>query len=186
MSGPLESFIQYVISESYKGPEQIKLGSFSYSKPDTFSKIFTEGRVSTYDEPEFIERKFPRVSPEEYSELRSLGLLEDSKIDHISVKKFRFTYDIIVMWTETGADNIIFIPKSAKMEFEVSVWNEETDTDESQLITVVDDDIGDRFEWDSWNGPMVPIEPTSVDIFMNKSFDPKQFRYDFMLGEYDR
>lgn len=182
----LESFREYVIlTESYKGPDQVNLSSINYTKPEVFSKTFTTSSVSVYDEPKFIEKEVPGLKPEEFTELMNLGILNAAEIEHIDVKSLNLTYDIIMMWTYTGADDIIFIPKSAKIEFEVSIWDENSSTSETKLITVTDDNIGDRFEWDSWRGPGRPFEPTAIEISMNDSFEPNGFYYDFTIGAKD-
>lgn len=182
MSKALESFTTYVITESYKGPEQLRrIGLSANEKPQVFTKTFKS--ASAYDHPEFMESDSSGLSPEESDELKSMGFANSNEIEYLSIPRFKLTYDIMPMWDDTGITGILFIPKKASMRFEIETWDEEKDESITTYFDSVDDNIGDRFEWDFAREPF-PLEPTSVEVHMNNSFDPSKFSYEFTIGEW--
>jgi hypothetical protein len=50
-------------------------------------------------------------------------------------------------------------------------------------IEIIDDNIGDRFEWGDARLPF-PIEPTSIEVNMHESFDSSKFSYEFTIGDW--
>ena len=87
------------------------------------------------------------------------------------------------MWDKSGSENMLFIPKKITMTLEVETWDEAKDDTVTTYIEVVDDNIGDRFEWDDAREPF-PIEPTSIEVNMHESFDSSKFSYEFTIGDW--
>jgi hypothetical protein len=183
MTKAIESFKSYLITESYKGPDQLRLAQYQYRKPETFKKTFERSGVSLYDEPETMDKEDSVVSKEDDARLKELGLIDNVKIEYMSAHKLELEYDIIMVWDTVGVETMLFIPKRLRLVVDVETWDEIKDTSISTFIEIIDDNIGDRFEWDDSRQPF-PIEPTSIDIHMNKSFDASQFKYEFTIGEW--
>ena len=183
MTKALESFKSYLIEESNKGPDQLKWAQYSYPKPEILTKAFESGKVSIYDHPKVMENDNPGMSPEEDSELRSMGFASTSEIEYVSARNAKLEYDIIPMWDKSGIENMLFIPKKITMTLEVETWDEAKDDTVTTYIEVVDDNIGDRFEWDDARQPF-PIEPTSIEVNMHESFDSSKFSYEFTIGDW--
>jgi hypothetical protein len=183
MTKAIQSFKTYIITESYKGPEQLRLAQNLYQKPEIFKKEFDERKASLYDWPESMDGDVAGLSKEEHAQLKSIGLGNSIEIENMEVRNLELEYDMIVDWTVVGIDQIIFIPKRIKLTIEVlgrSDYNEDKIT---KVIEIIDDNIGDRFEWDISLSPF-PIEPTGVEIHMFESFDSSEFRYEFWIGEW--
>lgn len=183
MAKAIESFKSYLITESHKGVEQLKWAQYSYRKPEILKKTFDRANVSLYDHPETIDDENPGISKEEQAELRAMGFANATEVEYMSAHKLEVEYDIIMMWDDSGVENMLFIPKRMKLVVEVETWDESNDTSISTYIEMIDDNIGERFEWDDAKQPF-PIEPSGVDIHMNKSFDPSQFWYEFTIGDW--
>jgi hypothetical protein len=183
MTKALESFKSYLIEESNKGPDQLRLAQYQYQKPEIFKKTFESRGVSLYDYPDTIDNDDPGISKEDQAELRAMGFASAAEIEYVSAHKLELEYDIIMVWDAAGVETMAFIPKRLKLVIDVETWNEDKDDTVSTFIEILDDNIGDRFEWDDTKQPF-PIEPTSVDIYMNKSFDTSQFKYEFTIGEW--
>ena len=183
MAKALESFKSYLIAESNKGPEQIRLAQYSFKKPEILVKEFTNRDVSLYDMPSKLENDDSGLSQEDTKELRAMGLFDDLEIEYMSVESLKLEYDMIPMWDTAGIENMLFIPKKMKMTVDVETWDESKNTGVHTYIEIVDDNIGDRFEWDSAKQHF-PIEPTSIEINMHDSFDASKFSYEFTLGEW--
>lgn len=183
MAKALESFKSYLIAESNKGPEQLRLAQYSFKKPEILVKEFTSRDVSIYDMPRELEHDSPGLSPEEASGLSAIGLSNVSEVEAMSVESLKLEYDMIPMWDTAGIENMLFIPKKMKMTVDVETWDESKNTGVNTYIEIVDDNIGDRFEWDSAKQHF-PIEPTSIEITMHDSFDASKFSYEFTLGEW--
>jgi hypothetical protein len=181
MAKAIESFKAYVITESYKGPEQLRLAQNLYQKPEIFKKEFDERKASLYDWPESMDEDDYGLSKEENELLNELGLGNSIEIENMEVRNLELEYDMIVDWTFVGIDQIIFIPKRIKLTIEVSGIVDYNKEEITKVIEIIDDNIGDRFEWDISQSPF-PIEPTGVEIHMNDSFDVSQFRYEFWIG----
>lgn len=183
MTKAIESFKSYLITESYKGPDQLRLAQYQYRKPEIFKKTLDRSGVSLYDYPETMDKEDSAMSKEDETRLKELGLSNIVEIEYMSAHKLELEYDIIMVWDPVGVETMLFIPKRLRLVVEVETWNEIKDETVSTFIEIIDDNIGDRFEWDDAKQPF-PIEPTSVEIHMNKSFDPSQFRYEFTIGEW--
>jgi hypothetical protein len=110
-------------------------------------------------------------------------LVNSTEIEYVAGRNLELEYDMIADWTSIGIDRIIFIPKRMKLVIEVETWNEVKNETVTKTIEIIDDNIGDRFEWDVTR-QFFPFEPTSVDIHMNESFDASQFKYEFTIGEW--
>lgn len=188
MAKALESFKQYVMNEAHKGERDLRLSQYSYEKPKIFSKSFSKedrssGQIATNDEPTFIENTETGLSKEEAEELKGLGFSNESEIDYMSVKKVDLVYDIVIVWDAVGVETMLFLPKKITMVFEVDVYDQENDRNITSYVEVVDDNIGSRYEWDDAKRSF-PIEPTGIEINMNRSFDPSEFYYEFTIGEW--
>jgi len=183
MTKAIESFKSYLITESNKGPDQLKWAQYTYRKPEILKKTFDRANVGLYDNPKTIDNENPGISKEEQAELKAMGFANETEIEYVSANKLEVEYDIIMMWDAAGVENMLFIPKRMKLAIEVETWDESNDTTISTHFEMVDDNIGDRFEWDDAKRPF-PIEPTGVGIHMNHSFDPSQFWYDFTIGNW--
>lgn len=183
MTKATESFKSYLINESYKGPDQLRLSQYQYRKPETFKKTFERSAVSLYDEPETLENDDPGIPKEEQDELRAMGFTSAAEIEYMSAHKMELEYDMIMVWDDSGVQTMLFIPKRMKLVIDVETWDEVKDTSVSTFIEIVDDNIEDRFEWDHAKQPF-PIEPTSIDIYMDRSFDASKFKYEFTIGEW--
>jgi hypothetical protein len=183
MEKAIESFKSYLITESYKGPEQLRLAQNLYQRPEIFKTEFDYRGINLYDNPDTIDDKDTGMSEEDHAQLKAIGLVNSTEIEYLSGRKLELEYDMIVDWTSVGIDRIIFIPKRMKLVIEVETWNEVKNETVTTTIEIIDDNIGDRFEWD-FTRQYFPIEPTSVEIHMNESFDTSQFRYEFMIGEW--
>jgi hypothetical protein len=183
MAKAIESFKAYVITESYKGPEQLRLAQNLYQKPEIFKKEFDERKASLYDWPESMDGDVAGLSKEENELLNELGLGNSIEIENMEVRNLELEYDMIVDWTAVGIDRIIFIPKRIKLTIEVLGRSDYNKDEITKVIEIIDDNIGDRFEWDVTR-QCFPIEPTGVEIHMNDSFDASQFRYEFTIGEW--
>jgi hypothetical protein len=181
MSKATESFRSYLITESYKGPDQLKWSQYQYRKPEIFKKTFERSEVSLYDNPDTIDNEDPGISKEEQAELRAMGFASATEIEYVSAHKLELEYDIIIVWDDSGVQTMLFIPKRMKLVIDIETWDEVNDESVNTFIEMIDDNIGDRFEWDNAKQHF-PIEPTSVEIHMNKSFDASQFSYEFTIG----
>lgn len=183
MTKALESFKSYLIEESNKGPTQLKWAQYSYPKPEILTKTFESSNVSIYDHPKAMENDSSGISPEEDNELRSMGFASTSEIEYVSARNAKLEYDIIPMWDVSGIRNMIFIPKKITMSIEVETWDEAKDDTVTTYFEIIDDNIGDRFEWDDAREPF-PIEPTSIEVNMHESFDSSKFSYEFTIGDW--
>ena len=183
MTKALESFKSYLIEESNKGPTQLKWAQYSYPKPEILTKTFESSNVSIYDHPKAMENDSSGISPEEDNELRSMGFASTSEIEYVSARNAKLEYDIIPMWDVSGIRNTIFIPKKITMSIEVETWDEAKDDTVTTYFEIIDDNIGDRFEWDDAREPF-PIEPTSIEVNMHESFDSSKFSYEFTIGDW--
>jgi hypothetical protein len=183
MAKAIESFKAYVITESYKGPEQLRLAQNLYQKPKIFKNEFDWHRTSLYDMPDSMDGDSPGLSKEEQAQLKAIGLVNSIDIENMEVRNLELEYDMIVDWTAVGIDRIIFIPKRIKLTIEVLGRSDYNKDEITKVIEIIDDNIGDRFEWDVAR-QCFPIEPTGVEIHMNDSFDASQFRYEFTIGEW--
>ena len=183
MTKALESFKSYLIEESNKGPTQLKWAQYSYPKPEILTKTFESSNVSIYDHPKAMENDSSGISPEEDNELRSMGFASTSELEYVSARNAKLEYDIIPMWDVSGIRNMIFIPKKITMSIEVETWDEAKDDTVTTYFEIIDDNIGDRFEWDDAREPF-PIEPTSIEVNMHESFDSSKFSYEFTIGDW--
>jgi len=184
MAKALESFKSYLIAESNKGPEQIRLAQYSFKKPEIFKKEFDNRTASLYDMPEQMDDDSPGLSKEENDQLKLIGLGNSRDIESMSVESLELEYDMIPIWDTAGIENMLFIPKKMKMRVDVETWDESKNTGVNTYIEIVDDNIGDRFEWEALPKNPFPIEPYGVEIHMNNSFDSSKFRYEFWIGEW--
>ena len=183
MEKAIQSFKTYVIAESYKGPQQLEYAQYAWPKPEIFKKEFDNRKVSLYDWPEQMDDDSPGLSKEEHDQLKLIGLGNSLDIEFMSVSNLELEYDMVAMWNEFGIEGMVFIPKKMKMTVDVETWDESKNTGVHTYIEIVDDNIGDRFEWDA-SQKSFPIEPTGVEIHMNDSFDSSKFRYEFWIGEW--
>ena len=183
MAKALESFKSYLIEESNKGPTQLRWAQSSYPKPEILTKTFESSNVSIYDHPKAMENDSSGISPEEDTELRSMGFASTSEIEYVSARNAKLEYDIIPMWDVSGIRDMLFIPKKITMTLEVETWDEAKDDTVTTYFEIIDDNIGERFEWDDARQPF-PIEPTSIEVNMHESFDSSKFSYEFTIGEW--
>jgi len=183
MAKAIESFKSYLITESYKGPEQLRLAQNLYQRPEIFKTEFDYRGINLYDNPDTIDDENSEMSKDDHDQLKAIGLVNSTEIEYVAGRNLELEYDMIVDWTSVGIDRIIFIPKRMKLVIEVETWNEVKDETVTTTIEIIDDNIGDRFEWDVAR-QCFPIEPTSVEIHMNGSFDASQFKYEFTIGEW--
>lgn len=187
MSKATENFKSFIINEYWnggrKGSEQAGVLSEDWTKPEVLRVKLTSRGVSLYDEPEQAGGAGSDISPEELTQLQSLGLDTSSKIESWDTDYCIVEYDIVPLWTRTGIQELAVLPKKIEFAGGYTVWNEEKQEEDWIDFKFVDDQIGIRYRWDDAKY-MFPFEITSLDIRMNRSFDHTKFTYEFTVGNW--
>jgi hypothetical protein len=173
--------------------ESIRMGSdgrFTWEENDrVFVKKLEYINIDTYDEPKtfppevlaYIKDKYP-----DQDRLTELGLSGGIKLEGFRPEQCIVSYLIEPVFGRYGLEELDVVVLKVVMKFSIDLWNEDTEDNEywDELIELVDDqnlNVVNKIKYRVEAN--FPIELENIEIRMNHSWDPKEFKYEVRFGE---
>lgn len=158
----------------------------AYGRSEDMETEFSQRNGNKYnvdleDFPKEIDRTNPAIQKSDADELQQLGFSDKVEITDNMVSEVRITYTIDVYKDRGGISDAEFIMKSVRILGEYAIWNEEKEEDD--YIEYEIEDIGPFDGRVEFSTGILPWYPENLVIEMDRSFDPKRFKYRVELGQ---
>lgn len=158
----------------------------AYGRPDYMETVFSEKNhnrwsVDLEDFPKEIDRTNPELAQVDAEELRSLGFSDKVEINDHWMSDTTIRYDLHAYKDSAGISDIDIELKAVIINGTYMIWNEETDEEDEFEFTI--EDVGPFDGRVEMEVHKMPFYPSSIVISMDRSFDPKKFKYKIELGE---